>query len=98
MCQTRVPRVSWDNRSKTLQMSWGAVGQRALPASEPVTWLPVTQPQQHCLRPLSLLLRLSVCLSVVAELLVDLPLNYFVAPISLTPGRLPLILDLEDKR
>ena len=33
-----------------------------------------------------------------AEFLVDLPLAYFVPPISTTPGQLPLILDLEDKR
>lgn len=32
------------------------------------------------------------------EFLVDLPLAYFVPPISTTPGQLPLILDLEDKR
>ncbi len=33
-----------------------------------------------------------------AEYLVDLPLAYFVPPISTTPGQLPLILDLQDKR
>jgi hypothetical protein len=32
------------------------------------------------------------------EFLVDLPLAYFVPPISTTPGQLPLILDLEEKR
>lgn len=37
-------------------------------------------------------------LSLPAELLVDLPLAYFVAPISLTPGQLPLVLDFEQKR
>lgn len=33
-----------------------------------------------------------------AELLVDLPLAYYVPPISDIPGQLPLILDLEQKR
>jgi hypothetical protein len=31
-------------------------------------------------------------------MLVDLPLAYFVLPLSVTPGQLPLILDLEEKR
>jgi hypothetical protein len=33
-----------------------------------------------------------------AELLVSLPLSYYVAPISVTPGRLAVTLDLESKR
>lgn len=33
-----------------------------------------------------------------AELLVDLPLAYFVPPISTNSGQLPLVLDLERKR
>lgn len=37
-------------------------------------------------------------IATIAEFLVDLPLAYFVPPISTTPGQLPLILDLEDKR
>lgn len=81
----RAPRVSQPANAAllALRVAWGVLRKCSLLLlGQPTDPTPPSHPPT----PLS------------AELLVDLPLAYFVGPISTTPGQLPLILDLERKR
>lgn len=69
-------------------------GGRRLPRP-PLSAVPLSG-SSPCLPPLLPTPALPACAP--AEMLVDLPLSYFLPPKSATAGELPLVLDLESKR